>query len=85
MKKIVNNTLGYVRRLCDSRDPTSMTRFLSFHVVMTTLIGWIINSAWLGYMVTIPESVLIFNALVVGAKGIKDIWGNKCPKPLDNS
>jgi hypothetical protein len=52
---------------------------------MTTLIAWVINSAWLGYMVTIPESVLIFNALVVGAKGIKDIWGNKCPKPLDNS
>lgn len=79
--KFVRKITEYLKKLIDSVDPTSMTRFLEMNVVMATLFAWIIQSIFHGKMVDIPESVLGFNALLVGGKLVKDIW-NKVREEL---
>lgn len=66
-----NCVVEYMQKLIDRKDVTSMSRFLALNVVMSTLLGWIFNSIWLGYMVSIPDSVLNFNYLVVGGRTIQ--------------
>lgn len=68
--KTINNIMNYLKKLIDSTDYTSMSRFLALNVTMSTLIAWIINSAWLGYMVAIPQSILEFNFIVLGYRAV---------------
>jgi hypothetical protein len=69
--KFYRGIIAYIGKLIDSDNVTSMSRFLSLNVVMSVLIGWIINSAWLGYMINIPTSVLEFTGIVVGGRAIQ--------------
>lgn len=73
MIKLSKKIIKYLRDLIDRTNCTSMSRFLALNVVISTLVAWAFNSVWLGYMVEIPESVLQFNALIIGGRTIQGI------------